>query len=740
MPRRSQWWVWTGRVVFGLLVVGVVAYLAIVGLDRADKTASSIGAVVALIALGALYLLPPPHDGGVSALDRDRPESEATTGPQRGPAAPTTDDESRSTTPRTATDSGSGDTSAFMGGVVNIGTIHGGVQTEYHHHAPARPQWPVVVGRPPALASAFQPRQDLRDVILDGRRNGDDAVLAHGVHGDYPRTPVLVGGGGVGKTQLAAWFALQAISRRKTDLVVWVDAASPHAVMSAYASAAKKACIPGAAGDDVAAAGMALVEWMHSTDQTWLVVLDDITDPAGLNNWWPPLRPTGWTLATSRLQDATLISSGRRQVDVDVYSRDESLTYLTDRLTEEARYAELLDDHALDLATAVGHLPLALSHAAAYMMAQGKGCKAYWEDYRQGHERLLALMPAEAKPDAYNRPVTVTLLLALNVAGTDELARPVLELAAMLDPAGHPDALWSTPAATEYLSTRRPGDVGQPVTADQARGTVRLLHRYGLLSHTPTDIARGVRIHALTARAVQEITTDPEAVAHAAAAALLQLWPAIDHDSKDLVVALRTNTATLVGSAGDLLWRPKQHALLDRAGTSLLHAGLHASAAAYWADMTDRAVRLLGDKHVDTLTARANLAVAYWQAGRTTDAITLLKEVIADRVRLLGDDHPDTLIARANLAACYRQAGRITDAITLLEGVRSDRVRQLGNDHSDTLTVSANLAACYWKAGRATDAITLLDAVTVDSARVLGEKHPDTVATVGALRAWRGQA
>ncbi|WP_239395560.1 hypothetical protein [Frankia sp. CiP3] len=45
---------------FALVVVGLVVYLAVVGLDSADKLASSIGVVVALLALGAPYLLPSP--------------------------------------------------------------------------------------------------------------------------------------------------------------------------------------------------------------------------------------------------------------------------------------------------------------------------------------------------------------------------------------------------------------------------------------------------------------------------------------------------------------------------------------------------------------------------------------------------------------------------------------------------------------------------------------------------------
>jgi GNAT superfamily N-acetyltransferase len=69
VPRRSRRWVWAGRVVFGMIVAGLVGYLAVVGLDRADKVASSIGAVLALVALGAPYLLPPP--GGASMPDPD---------------------------------------------------------------------------------------------------------------------------------------------------------------------------------------------------------------------------------------------------------------------------------------------------------------------------------------------------------------------------------------------------------------------------------------------------------------------------------------------------------------------------------------------------------------------------------------------------------------------------------------------------------------------------------------------
>ncbi|WP_322750965.1 MULTISPECIES: tetratricopeptide repeat protein, partial [unclassified Frankia] len=574
---------------------------------------------------------------------------------------------------------------------------------------------------------------------MAARRRGADVVLAQretGRGGAGPGTRVLAGGGGVGKSQLAAWFAHDAAAHG-TDLVVWVSAASPDQVITTYARAAARAGVPGAVGADPAADAAALLEWLHTTDRTWLVVLDDITDPAPLAGWWPPHRPGGWALATTRLRDATLASSGRQQVDVDVYSPEESVAYLTGRLTDAGR-AHLLDAGATDLAAAVEHLPLALSHTAAYMINEEVGCTAYLARYTAGNARLAELMPASADPDAYGRPVAVTLLLALAAADTADpagLARPALALAALCDPAGHPDTLWATPAVTGYLSAHRTGGgagrrlfgrgrAGRRVTAEQAYQAMRLLHRYGLLTHTPTDGARAVRIHALTARAAWETTTDPATAARAAADALLALWPAGDHTATDLVAALRTNTTTLAAIAGDLLWHPDGHRLLYQAGTSLLNAGLHTPAVTYWHHLADQATRLLGDEHPSTLTARANLAVSYRRAGRTADAITIGERVAADFARLLGEEHPDTLTARANLANSYLRAGRTADAITIGERVAADRERLLGEEHPDTLTARANLANSYRQAGRTADAITIGERVAADSARLLGEEHP----------------
>lgn len=58
VPRWTRGWVWAGRGVAVVVVVGVAMYLYVAGLDRADKIASGLNLLVALVALGAPYLLP----------------------------------------------------------------------------------------------------------------------------------------------------------------------------------------------------------------------------------------------------------------------------------------------------------------------------------------------------------------------------------------------------------------------------------------------------------------------------------------------------------------------------------------------------------------------------------------------------------------------------------------------------------------------------------------------------------
>lgn len=67
--------IWAGRLIAMVVLGGTAVYLARVGLDKADKVASSIGLLIAVAALVAPYLLPQTTDwrGQLMSVHEEEP-------------------------------------------------------------------------------------------------------------------------------------------------------------------------------------------------------------------------------------------------------------------------------------------------------------------------------------------------------------------------------------------------------------------------------------------------------------------------------------------------------------------------------------------------------------------------------------------------------------------------------------------------------------------------------------------
>ncbi|MFF3015420.1 tetratricopeptide repeat protein [Streptomyces sp. NPDC057939] len=635
--------------------------------------------------------------------------------------------------------------------------------------------WPLLMGAPPPLASSFQPRSELRERLAAARDAGTGAVLTQA---RPAAAGVLSGMGGVGKSQLAAQYAHQALAEG-TELVMWVPAGESTQIITLFGQAALRVRAVGATGEDPEQDARMFLEWLATTSRSWLVVLDDISDVEAVRPWWPPLRPgTGFTLATTRLHDPRLTGGGRVRIDVDVYTPEEACAYLSERVVGDGG-GHLLDGREGELARALGYLPLAMGHAAAYLLAEEISCADYLERLGDRTLRLEDVLPEWTDTESYQRQVTAGLLLSLAAA---EQAGPVgvitqlVRMLALMAADGHPESLWTSPSVTTFLTTARGLDREQPTTEEEVVHALRILRRYALITIDPHSPLRQIRMHALTARAVRETTpTSSQAnLAITAADALEDAWPPADVP-RDVAHAMRTNTIALRHHAEQHLWTGGVHPVIFLLGFSLRAGGLHQDAHDHWLTTAELAAhnfgadnvfalnarsqlaasyhdlgrhhealtihetvrtdieRVLGPDHPAALTARANLATAYLDLGRHLDALTLQKTVLADTERLAGPEHRNTLHARANLAAVYRALGRQHDALSLGESVLADRERLSGPEHPDTLHARANLAATYRTLGRPHDARALEESVLADRERLLGPEHPDTLHVRGNL-------
>jgi hypothetical protein len=547
-----------------------------------------------------------------------------------------------------------------------------------YYAAPRAPvSWPHQLGLIPRQADCFQHR-----AAVD--------ALAAAVAGDTAAVPcrVLSGAGGVGKTQLAARYARAQRQAGSVDLLLWITAASREAVLAGYAQAGVDVAQAGPGNPEQAAAR--LLTWLETTDRRWLVVLDDVADPADLRELWPPPNIHGRVLVTTRRRDAALTGQGRRLVSVGLFSPAEAASYLTAKLASHGR----LDDpgQIAALASELGYLPLAVAQAAAYLIDLDLDCAGYRDRLADRRRTLPELLPdVGGLPDDHHATVAATWSLSIERADRMRpagLARPMLELASMLDPNGIPTAVLTSEPALAYLAWRRTRGGGlagahePPVAVDAAADALRCLHRLSLVDHVPGDPHRAIRVHNLIQRASREILSPDhrEVLARAAADALAAAWPRIERDT-GLAQALRASADNLAALAQATLWQPRGHPVLLLAGRSLGQAGLVTAAVRYWQQQHAAARHHLGADHPDTLTTRHELA--YWQGetGDAAGAATAFELLLADRLRMLGPDHPDTLTTRHELAWCRGAAGDATRAAAEYEQLLADRLRILGADH-----------------------------------------------------------
>lgn len=561
---------------------------------------------------------------------------------------------------------------------VQVGS--GNIQVNVYAEAPSV-RWPHQVGAIPLLADCFQERAPEMRELDDAVSAGRTAVV----------TQVLSGLGGVGKTQLAAAYARRVWDAGELDLLVWVTARSRDAVQARYAQAAAEI---GQAPADVDSAAEWFLGWVQTTTRRWLVVLDDLSDPADLQGLWPE-GPCGRVLVTTRRRDAALASNARQLIEIGLYTPGQALAYLREKTGDGDGL-----EHAADLAADLGYLPLALAQAAAYLHDRQETYAGYRRRLRDRRKRLAELFPDDALADDYRSTVAATWSISLEAADRlipQGLATPVMRLASTLDPNGAPVEVFTTPAALAFLTDQHQltGSAGTTARVDEhdCRDALSNLHRFNLVTVDRGGGPRAVCTHALVQRAtLDQLPADTlAATVRAAADAVFAVWPEIERDTS-LGQALRDCTMVLKERYGAQLWAPAGYRVLFRAGRSLGECGLFSAAVHYWTQMTIDTTEALGFDHPDTLNARHYVANLRGEAGEPAEAAAALEELLGDWLRVSGADHPYTLNIRHNLARWRGEAGDLAGAVVAFEELLGDSLRVLGADHPDTLATWSNLA------------------------------------------------
>jgi tetratricopeptide (TPR) repeat protein len=625
---------------------------------------------------------------------------------------------------------------------------------------PVGPSWPVRSGTVPAVADGYTDRLETAPDLAAVLRAGvavalvPDRAAGPGPAADAgPRNWLRSSG----KTQLAAAFAESLWQSRGLDLLVWIDATSRASVLSGYAAATAAVTGRGQASSCESVAAQFL-SYLAETSRSWLVVLDDLVDPAALDGLWPTGR-AGRVLVTCA--DAAAVPRGMQVLPVGLFNSREALSYLTERLS--ANRGQRLG--AIDLVGVMGLEPVALAQASAVIASSAISCHDYRDYFERSREQLADSSGALPSASAVTWPLSFERATQLAPGGP---VQSLLALAALLDGHGLPATVLTTPAAVGYLTSG-----AAPTGSEPARAALAALERVGLLSVELATAPPTVRISPVLQAALRAAMPQGmlDQAARVAAEALLQAWPAPEPPGWP-ASGLRSCAAALRRSAGNRLWAGGCHPVLLRAGDSLDHARLTGPAVDHWRDIVTTSDQLLGAGNPQTILAGQRLAEACLAADRADDAVTwfqrlldtqavhlgpdhddligtrlrlghaltaarqfdravsLLERVLADSEQARGPEDPETLGAREELAAAYLAGGRHSDAITAYRRTLADRERSQGPRHPETMTTRQCLADSYLASGQAKEAVSAYKRVAADRERVLGPDHLDT------LRAW----
>ena len=482
---------------------------------------------------------------------------------------------------------------------------------------------------------------------------------------------VVTGKPGVGKSQMAAAYARARLAAG-WRLVAWVDAGDAGGLLAGLAAVAEAAGLPDRGSpQDAADPGQAVRRQLEADGERCLLVFDNVESPDAVRPFLPAAGAARVLITTTRPSVADLGTA----VPADVFTDQEARALLEGRTGLEVAGAAAL-------AAELGNLPLALHQAAAVMM---NGEYLAYGPYRERLHSLsvtehLAAEQDEPYPDGVAEAVLLSLEAAQAADRTGVCAR-VMAIMAVLSAAGaRRDLLYAAGRAGVLVDG---GRWVPPAALDRAL--------YQLVDRSLLTLSLDGQVvipHRLTMRVVREALARQGRlrVAYRATASMLMEYADALMESRDRravrdisqqVSALFGHFARTEGEADKEL-----SADLLRLRFFSLYCLTELGDSAPWAieageSLTADLSRVLGPGHRDTLTAQNNLAAAYQNAGRFTEAIPLFERTLAARERLLGADDPRTAATRNSLTLAAEEAARAEKA----GGAES--VDQVGGDLHD---------------------------------------------------------
>jgi tetratricopeptide (TPR) repeat protein len=587
------------------------------------------------------------------------------------------------------------------------------------HNAPLGPIWGREI---PFRNPHFTGREQELDMLRASLGATSQAVLGH------PLQP-LYGMGGVGKTEIAAEYCHRYSA--DYDLVWWIRAEQEDTVRDALIALGRRMGLAEFSDTERDYTAQIVLDVLRTGKiySRWLLVFDNVIDPEMIRGYIP--RGTGHVIITSRIAQwrRELNSDG---IEVGAFKLDESIAFLRSRIPSLVQTdadadgeRERLAD-ATRLGEALGFLPLASEHAAAYLIETRIPVSDYLSLYEQNAHELFGY-PVDIY---YPEPVATTWSVSLGTISDD--AGSLFKLLCFFSPEPISEELIVRPA----LAGRVPEELRDVVGDLTAfRRAIRELARFSLVKifgvrnevqvhRVVQDVTRGKMLREET-----ELVEEYRQVAHELMAASDPGSP--DRDANDPQYELSKHH--LVSSGALESANSQVRALIINQVRRMHLRGGYRESLSLGDLALERWRERFGTDDLQTLMLALEVSVCLFQVGETERAGRLVTDTREHLKRTYGQEHEVYLMAAVLYTRVQRHLGNYTEALERDLELLPLHEQVLGADHLQTLVLVNNVGVDLRCLGRYSEALPYDERALTERKRMFGESADFTLSSKFAI-------
>jgi tetratricopeptide (TPR) repeat protein len=553
--------------------------------------------------------------------------------------------------------------------------------------------------------------------------------------------------------------------------------------MQAYQDVAQALKLPGCNDSKIDPCEL-VFKWLNEDDSgDWLLILDNADDTdlffrsdvssttetptsRSLIDYLPRrLSPQRLLIITTRNRHlGEELVKGELCVEISPFSSQEARELLRSKLREDI---DLLDTSSLErLLDVLGHIPLAITQAAAFMNRNRMSLQKYLAALEKDEQNLVDHLSEDLRdhrrePGFPNSVFRTWKLSFDQIQAQEPSTAKVFSLMAMLDRQQIPESLICNAVERDIDFTTAIGTLlGFSLVSKGINQETFAMHRLVQLS----------------VRQWLEHEDRKEHYARQALQLLANRFPFDDYESWQMCESLLPHAQQVLnhdstlekdgGKRAQLLyrislyyWQQGRYVLAYQAVSEaynidreqlgevatatlqslsllavvLLGQGKYEAAE----EMNQRALKgcekLLGLEHRDTLISVNDLALLFQHQGKYEAAEEMHRRALKGREKLLGLEHSNTLTSVHNLASIFKEQGKYEAAEEMNQRALKGREKLLGLEHPDTLTSVNNLASMFQDQGKYEAAEEMNQRALKGREKLLGLEHPHTLISIHNL-------